>query len=142
MLFYTAGGASLPTGTAEDDRTWSANQAGAANGWTQVSLTDTSEATAATLEISIKNPDSGANDFYVDCVGVVPGDLVRWHLPSVCPGVIEFASAPVVNSRIAATATGYRLTRVRAETREPMWSYDLPYHVNPSDLTLVEDIEI
>ena len=142
MLFYTAGGASLPTGVAEDDRTWSTSQTCTANGWTQVYLTDTSEATAATLEISIKNPSSGANDFYVDCVGVVPGDLVRWHLPSVCPGAIEFASAPAANSRIAATATGYRLTRVRAETREPSWSYNYAYDVKPARMTLVEDIEI
>ena len=142
MLFYTSGGASLPTGVPADDRTWSGSQSCTANGWTQIYLTDTSEATAATLEISIKNPSSGANDFYVDCVGVVPGDLARWHLPSVCPGVIEFASAPAQYSRITATATGYRLTRVRAETREPMWSFNLPFNVSPSDLTLVEDIEI
>ena len=141
-LFYNAGGTCLPTGVAGDDRTWTGAQACTANGWTQITAADTSEATAATLEITINRTTVSANDYYVDCVGVIPGDLARWHLPSVCPGVIRFDSAPAVNSRIAATATGYRLTRVRAETREPTWSYNLPYHVTPSDLTLVEDIEI
>jgi hypothetical protein len=140
--YYTGAGASLPTGTAEDDRVWSAGQTCTANGWTQITSAATSQATAATLEITVACKDTTANNFYVDCNGVVPGDLARWHLPSVCPGAVEFASAPAVNSRIAAMGTGYRLTRVRAETREPMWSYNLPYHVTPSDLTLVEDIEI
>lgn len=140
--FYTSGGASLPSGVPSADRTWTADQACTANGWTQITGADTSEATAATLEITINRTTSSANDYYVDCVGVVPGDLARWHLPSVCPGVIQFASAPAQYSRITATATGYRLTRVRAETREPMWSFNLPFNVSPSDLTLVEDIEI
>jgi len=141
-LFYTSGGASLPTGVPADDRTWTADQACTANGWTQITGADTSEATAAKLEVQIIRTTSSANDCYVDCVGVVPGDLARWHLPSVCPGVIQFASAPAVNSRIAAKATGYRLTRVRAETREPSWAFNYAYDVKPSRLSLAEDIEI
>lgn len=140
--FYTSGGASLPTGTAEDDRSWSGNQTCTANGWTQITKAATSQATAATLEITVACMDTTANNFYVDCVGVIPGDLARWHLPSVCPGVVEFASAPAANSRITAMGTGYRMTRVRAETREPSWSYNYAYDVKPARITLVEDIEI
>lgn len=142
MCYYTAGGASLPTGVAEDDRTWSSNFTCNAAGWTQLNQSMTSQATAATLEITVACMDTTANNFYVDCVGVIPGDLVRWYLPSVAPSAVVFDSAPALNSRITAMGTGYRLTRVRAETREPMWSYNLPYHVSPSDLSLVEDIEI
>jgi len=142
MLFYNAGGASLPTGVPADDRTWNVDVACTANGWTQLVASDTSEATATKLEVLVRRLTTSANNFYIDCIGVIPGDLSRWYLPGSAPAVVEFASAPAANSRITAMGTGYRLTRVRAESREPMWTYNLPYHVRPSSMTLVEDIEI
>jgi len=142
LLFYTSGGTSLPSGTPSSDRTWSSGVSCNANEWQQISVTDTSEATAAKCEIVVERTTSSSNDFFIDCVGLVPGDLVRWHLPSLSPGVIEFSAAPAANSRIAATATGYRLCRVRAERRTPAWSFAFGSSVRPSRLSLVEDIEV
>lgn len=141
-LCYDTGGASLPTGDPGPDRVWSSVQAGDAAAWTQISYTQTTDATATHLDITVERDTVSANNFYVDCVGVVPGDLVRWHLPSVAPGVVEFGADPAQYSRITASATGNRLARVRLETDTPSWTFRGAYSAYPSRLTLVEDIEV
>jgi len=135
-LCYTSAPAAIGS------RQWSAGDSGTTSGWTQISYTDTTDATAATLEVAVERTSSSANDFYIDCVGVVPGDLARWHLPSVCPGAIEFGAAPAAGGRVTATATGYRLARVRFSGGSLAWTWRGPGYAYPRRVTLVEDIEV
>ena len=114
---------------------------GAADGWTVLSVTGTSPALTAKAHSDVyRNDATGTDPFYVDCFAVCPGDYTRWHLPSVAPGLIEFAAAPAAGTRITATATGKRVTRCRFSpgTR---WSMSSPGHAAVRSIHATEWIE-
>lgn len=50
--------------------------------------------------------------FHVDCMGLVPGDLDRWYLPSMAPGAIQFDAAVTLNARVTASSLCYRMARM------------------------------
>jgi len=110
----------------------------AADGWTVLSTTATSPDLTAKANVVLTTTDTtGTEPFYADCFALNPGDYTRWHLPSQCPGVIEFASAPSSGARITATATGKRVTRCRFEpgTR---WSLSAVGHASARSIVATE----
>jgi len=135
-LFYDSVPAAIGT------RSWTSGDTCTADSWTQLSKTVTSDGTADSLEITINRTTSSAENYYIDCVGLVNGDLVRWFLPSTSPNVIKFQSAPAEHARITATGTGNRLIRGRLQQSSVDWSHVGPGNARVGRLEFVEDIEV
>jgi len=114
----------------------------AADGWVVLSVTATSPALSAQFQVQVeRNDSSGTTPFYADCLGLAPGDYDRFHLPSQCPGLIEFGSAPASGARITATATGCRLTRCRF-SQGSSWRMTSPGHAASRSISAVESVEV
>jgi hypothetical protein len=79
--------------------------------FTQITKTETAPANTKYVTFEILRTDSSDTTFWVACAGILPGDLERWFLPSVCPQCIEFSSAPTTGQRLSFSGTGQWLVR-------------------------------
>lgn len=135
ILWYTSGASYISASAGSDVAIDSAD------GWTAVSVTATAPATAAEASVRVqRNDTSGTVPYYVDCLALNSGDYDRWHLPSVAPGLIEFATAPAAGARITATATCRRVTRCRFEPGS-RWTLTSPGHAVGRSIRAVEVVE-
>jgi hypothetical protein len=109
--------------------------------WVALSVSGDVPATTDRARSEARMIDSDSTDvFYLGGMSFGPGDYTRWHLPSVAPGLIEFAAAPSSGARVTATATGKRVTRCRFEpgTR---WSMTAAGHSMVRSIRATEWVE-
>jgi len=107
--------------------------------WTQATVTGTAPALAAYARVVAVRPAVSAAFIFIDCLGLHPGDWVDWFLPSVAPGLIEFAAAPTTGQVITAAAQGYRLLRCRLVDDGIGWDLLATANVRLKTIELVED---
>lgn len=82
-------------------------------GWTLLEYDVQAPASTTHCELAVVRHTSTSGRFYADCLGIIPGQLDRWYLPSVAPGVIRFASAPASGSRLFVSGTDYLRSRMQ-----------------------------
>lgn len=116
VQFYQSGGST--TGSLQ---TSTPVVAGVDDDWTAVELDVTSPADAASAAVYVNRTTSSALWYWVDCFGMIPGQLDVWYHPSVAPGVIEFASAVALGSRVKAKANGDQILRGLVLGRGTQW---------------------
>jgi len=121
---------------------FSDTETGSADEWTMIYATSTAGASDNKLNLTAYRSDSSSNAIAIGCLGVFPGDLTQWFLPSVAPSVIEFASAPADRSRITLAATGKRCSRVRVDRTSVSWRMYSPGSALPESMTMFEEIEV
>jgi hypothetical protein len=116
---------------------------GSTSAWVGGSVTFTTDASAEYVVVQAMRSTNSANTFGVDCLWLAPGDLDRWYLPSMAPGVIEMASAPNDGARLRATATGQRLARVMMlGDKGRGWKMFSPGRTHPDRMSLREVLEV
>jgi hypothetical protein len=86
-------------------------------GWTILTRETTSPSDATSAHIRAMRTTSSALTFHVGCMGIIPGDLDKWFLPSEAPMLLEFTSAPADRARITISGEGTRMARCRMQTR-------------------------
>lgn len=111
----------------------------AATEWTQVTVTATAPATTAYVKVSAIRTTSSAAVLWVDCLGIAPGDYTHWHLPSVSPGLMVYASAPAANAVIRVHVTGRRLAKVRMTEASQSWKWEKPGRAIVNKFTATEE---
>ncbi|RLE25616.1 MAG: hypothetical protein DRJ50_02600 [Actinobacteria bacterium] len=111
-------------------------------GWTILSVSATSPADAITAHIEVIRTTSSDLNFHVGCLGVNPGDLDRWFLPSEAPMAIEFDTAPALNARVIAHGTMVRMARCRLNApRGSSWNLESPGDVLGVMWSAFEELE-
>jgi hypothetical protein len=108
--------------------------------WTVLSFSAAADATSAYATTVVYQNATEADVFYVGGFALCPGDYDRWHLPSQCPGLVEFAAAPASGARITATATGRRIARCRFEPGS-RWSRSAASHATSRSIRAIEVVE-
>ena len=135
LIFYD--NVDAQTGTTEFD-----NGTMTETGWTIVTVTATSAGDAVKAHISAFRTTSSDTVFHVGCMGIIPGDLEKWFLPSECPMVVEFDTAPGDRERVLAHGTGTRMTRSRIQAqRGADWSLTSPGDAHGVRFSAFEEIE-
>lgn len=133
--FYTAGGAQ--TGAAVN-----ATGTMVETGWTILAVQGVSDADAATAYLKATRTTSSSAVFHVACLGIIPGDLEQWFLPSESPMVIEFDSAPANRARILAAADCTRMTRCRLAAKSAStWRLESPGSAYGAVFSALEELE-
>lgn len=103
-----------------------------ATAWTQLTVTGTAPASAAYARIDVQKTTTETSKWFIDCVGLAPGDFPDWFLPSVAPPVAVFSAAVALNSVIEASGHGRLLAQVRLLEDEETFSQRLTGHSLPS----------
>jgi len=114
---------------------------GSLSAWQALTVTATAptDAVKAQLVITAVNP-ADTSACYWDCVGLAPGDLTRWWLPSLAPMAVEMSSAPTTNYRLLADATGKRLSKCRLAKMSNSWGLSSPGHAKPQSFKASEEV--
>lgn len=109
--------------------------------WTQVTKTATAPSGAAFAGIRASMTDAATAPFYVGCLGLAPGDLTRWFLPSASPSAVEWTGSPVPasGSILTAYATGKRVCAVRLSDEATVWTYTSMGHARVTSFEAVEE---
>jgi hypothetical protein len=95
----------------------------------------------AFAKVKLVRTTTEATDYFVGCLGIAPGDLESWFLPSSAIPVIEFGTARAAEAILEASGEGYPVARVRLETSSPSWRFHGAGHHYPGSLDLVEEFE-
>ena len=112
------------------------------SGWTIVTVTATSAGDAVKAHISGFRTTSSDSVFHVGCMGIIPGDLSKWFLPSEAPMVLELDAAPGDRERVLAHGTGTRMTRARVQAqRGSDWTLTSPGDAHGVRFSAFEEIE-
>lgn len=111
-------------------------------GWTLLEHNATAAPANTThCELAIVRTSSSTGRFHADCLGVVPGQLDRWYLPSVAPGVIVFGTAPTAGERVYVSGTDYVRLRLRAERNATQWKVMETGHATADIFDCMEALE-
>lgn len=103
--------------------------------------TYTAPATTVFARCIAERSSSSSAVVFADCLGILPGDLTRWFLPSAAPCAVEFATAPTTNQRVEAAIAGQLLALVRLMNPELSWSEILEGDALVRRLKMQQDFE-
>ena len=132
---YNSGGTAVGS-TASDTGTMTED------GWTILTSEHVGHADAVTAYLSAYRTTSADTIFHVACLGIIPGDLTQWFLPSSAPMVLEFATAPATRTRITATGNGTRIVRCRMQAqRGSRWQRVSPGTAESAKFSAFEELE-
>jgi len=75
------------------------------------SITATAPADTVYMRSIWRRTTNSALTYFAGAINLCNGDYDRAHLPSNCPGLIEFGTAPAATERVTCTAEGNRISR-------------------------------
>lgn len=112
--------------------------------WTIITATGTSGASAAYARVTCYRSTAASYAMYIGAIGLNPGDLERWFLPSSAPSAIEFASGdePAARARVTMYAEGARVSRCRFSQSNHTWGMYSPGRGKPGNIRFTEEMEI
>ena len=135
--FYDSGGTQTPAAT-----NYTNTGTMTETGWTIVTVQATSPADAAKAHIAASRSTSSDATFHIGCLGIIPGDLETWFLPSEAPMVIEFDTAPSSRARVLAGIEGTMMSRCRLMGGASSgWNLTSPGHARGAGLKAFEELE-
>lgn len=81
------------------------------NIWKESICEDVAPASSVYARLQCRRITSSENPFWIDCMSLGPGDLDAYFIPTYCPGVVEFDSAPSSGEVITCSGLGKLTTR-------------------------------